>query len=202
MKNIMKKITDTLARMKEYDTKLSVSGEAELESVMAELAFPGVLNPYTLGIPLAISLIAEVISFSLPQWIIWHSLFNVLKWPDYAVFSGIVPCILIFYVILFTLGSLTARGYYAALKGYFFLAIGVVLIATIGFVISLTVFVSSQNDSVFLFVTAILSIIFSMVSIIMLKTRWFARAADGFMHNRAWRKLWKLRLDKAKGRKY
>ena len=189
----MKKLTDSLARMKEYNTKISASAEAELESVMAELAFPGVLNPYTLGIPLVISLIAEVISFSLPQWIIWHLLFSVLKWPDYAVFAGIVPCILIFCVILFVLGSLTARGYYTALKGYLFLTIGVALIATIGFVISLTEFVSSQNNSAFLFGIAILSIIFSMVSIIMLKTRWFARAADGFMHNRAWRKLWKLR---------
>ena len=186
--------------MKEYDTKISVSEEAKLESVMAELAFPGVLNPYTLGIPLAISLIAEVISFSLPQWVIWHSLFSVLKWPDYAVFTGIVPCILIFCVILFALGSLTARGYYAALKGYLFLTAGVALVATIGFIISLAEFLSSQNDSAFLFMTSILSIIFSMVSIIMLKTRWFARAADGFMHNRAWRKLWKLRSAESRSR--
>lgn len=180
--------------MKEYDIKVSVSAKAELESVMTELAFPGVLKPYTLGIPLAISLIAEVISFSLPQWIIWHSLFSVLKWPDYAVFAGIVPCVLIFCVILFALGALTARGYYVALKGYLFLTAGVALIATIGFIISLAEFLSSQNDSAFLFMTSILSIIFIIVSIIMLKTKWFARAADGFMHNRAWRKLWKLRF--------
>ena len=160
---------------------------------MQELTFPGVLNPYKFGLPLMLSMVAALFSFSLPQAAIWHEIFHVAGWPEYKVFAGIVPCIMIFCIVLFASGSLTARGYSLALKGYLLLLYGIAIVAACYLILTVIKTLTGQYDGVVFLITGVLSAGFSAISFSSLNSDSFSHAVRGFMHNRAWRKVWALR---------
>lgn len=183
----MKKAHATLTQMNTLDARIERASSPELETLMQELTFPGVLNPYKFGLPLMLSMIAALFSFSLPQVAIWHGIFHAAGWPEYAVFAGIVPCILIFCILLFASGSLTARGYSLALKSYLLLLYGIAIVAACYLMLSVIKTLTGQYDGVVFLITGVLSAGFSAISLASLNGPRFARAVSSFMHNRAWR---------------
>ncbi|KJM66691.1 hypothetical protein B5M10_01590 [Pluralibacter gergoviae] len=189
----MKKISTILIRMKTLDVRVNRASEPELETLMQELTFPGVLNPYKFGLPLMLSMVAALFSFSLPQVAIWHEIFRAAGWPEYAVFAGIVPCILIFCILLFASGSLTARGYSLALKSYLLLLYGTAIVAACYLILTVIKTLTGQYDGIVFLITGVLSAGFSAISLASLNSDRFSQAVSGFMHNRAWRKAWVLR---------
>lgn len=189
----MKKISTILIRMKTLDVRVNRASEPELETLMQELTFPGVLNPYKFGLPLMLSMVAALFSFSLPQVAIWHEIFHAAGWPEYTVFAGIVPCILIFCILLFASGSLTARGHSLALKGYLLLLYGTAFVAAGYLIFTVIKTLTGQYDGVVFMITGVLSAGFSAISLASLNSDRFSQAVSGFMHNRAWRKAWVLR---------
>ena len=189
----MKKAHTTLKQMKTLDARINRASEQGLETLMQELAFPGVLNPYRFGLPLMLSMIAALLSFSVPQVAIWHEIFYAAGWQEYAIFAGIIPCILIFCILLFAAGSLTARGYALALKGSLLLLYGIAIIPATYLILTVIKTLIGQYDGIVFLITGVLSAFFSAISLASLNGDRFERAVSGFMHNRAWRRAWAQR---------
>lgn len=189
----MKQLTACLARMKLFDARIRKASESELEAVMQELVFPGVLNPFKFGLPLALSMLCTLCSFAMPQPALWMGIFHLAGWPGYAVFAGIVPCVLCFCLVLFTLGSLTARGYCLALRSYLVLLRCVAAITTGYLLFTLAQFFLGHTPHPLFVAMSVAGVAFSALSFTSLNTLGFGRAVNGFLHNRAWRKAWALR---------
>lgn len=189
----MKQLTACLARMKLLDARIRQASESELEAVMQELVFPGVLNPFKLGLPLVLSMLCTLCSFAMPQPALWMGIFYLAGWPGHAVFAGIVPGVLLFCLVLFTLGSLTARGYWLALRGYLILLRCVAVLAT-GYLLFMLAQLFLGHALHPLFVAmSVAGVAFSALGFTSLNTPGFEQAVNGFLHNRAWRKAWLLR---------
>ncbi|WP_146211509.1 hypothetical protein [Mangrovibacter plantisponsor] len=192
----MKQITASLARMKLLDARIRQASETELEAVMQELVFPGVLNPFKFGLPLALSMLCALCSFAMPQPALWMGIFYLAGWPGNAVFAGIVPGVLLFCLALFTLGSLAARGYYLALRGYLVLLRCVAAISTGYLLFTLAQLFLGHAPHPLFVAMSVAGVAFSALSFTSLNTPVFGQAVNGFLHNRAWRKAWVLRRQK------
>ncbi|WP_432372452.1 hypothetical protein ACRPHP_19230 [Pantoea allii] len=143
---------------------------------------------HTMGLPLVVSFILTLLSFAMPQALIWEAVFSFMGWPDYALLGGIILTGLPYCLIMFPSLSLIARGNYTALKVYISLMYFTSAVALLYFGHSLWALMFGENTSTLTFLSSCLGVIFMLIAFKCINSLMFYKSNAFYLHNRIWRK--------------
>lgn len=115
------------------EKQITTDDPQQLESVKDDLKekMGAPVGLHTAGVPLIFSALFALLSFAIPQLSIWDTIFGWMKWPQHAVFIGIIITGLAYCLLVFPSLTFVSRGCLPALKFYLVLLLFTAVLAVL-----------------------------------------------------------------------
>lgn len=180
------------------DMKIKKSDNEKLEEIkeamMNEMDTP--IGWHTMGIPLIISAILTVVSFSLPQISIWHGISKWMNWSKNAFFIGAMITDLVGCIIIIPLMAVVGKGQYLALKSYVYIAFSTATLAISSLIYTILGTLLGADIKTTHLIVSIIGVILIILSFMCINSLVFYRMIAYCLHNRAWRKQIEMQREK------
>ncbi|MDF7790451.1 MULTISPECIES: hypothetical protein [Pantoea] len=180
------------------DMKIKKSDNEKLEEIkeamMNEMDTP--IGWHTMGIPLIISAILTVVSFSLPQISIWHGISKWMDWSKNAFFIGAMITDLVGCIIIIPLMAVVGKGQYLALKSYVYIAFSTATLAISSLIYTILGTLLGADIKTTHLIVSIIGVILIILSFMCINSLVFYRMIAYCLHNRAWRKQIEMQREK------
>ncbi|MCW1831526.1 hypothetical protein OLZ33_05835 [Pantoea ananatis] len=180
------------------DMKIKKSDNEKLEEIkeamMNEMDTP--IGWHTMGIPLIISAILTVVSFSLPQISIWHGISKWMDWSKNAFFIGAMITDLVGCIIITPLMAVVGKGQYLALKSYVYIAFSTATLAISFLIYTILGTLLGADIKTTHLIVSIIGVILIILSFMCINSLVFYRMIAYCLHNRAWRKQIEMQREK------
>jgi len=180
------------------DMKIKKSDNEKLEEIkeamMNEMDTP--IGWRTMGIPLIISAILTVVSFSLPQISIWHGISKWMDWSKNAFFIGAMITDLVGCIIIIPLMAVVGKGQYLALKSYVYIAFSTATLAISFLIYTILGTLLGADIKTTHLIVSIIGVILIILSFMCINSLVFYRMIAYCLHNRAWRKQIEMQREK------
>ncbi|WP_246874770.1 hypothetical protein [Pantoea ananatis] len=180
------------------DMKINKSDNEKLEEIkeamMNEMDTP--IGWHTMGIPLIISAILIVVSFSLPQISIWHGISKWMDWSKNAFFIGAMITELVGCIIIIPLMAVVGKGQYLALKSYVYIAFSTATLAISFLIYTILGTLLGADIKTTHLIVSIIGVILIILSFMCINSLVFYRMIAYCLHNRAWRKQIEMQREK------
>ncbi|BBL32081.1 hypothetical protein [Pantoea ananatis] len=180
------------------DMKINKSDNEKLEEIkeamMNEMDTP--IGWHTMGIPLIISAILIVVSFSLPQISIWHGISKWMDWSKNAFFIGAMITDLVGCIIIIPLMAVVGKGQYLALKSYVYIAFSTATLAISFLIYTILGTLLGADIKTTHLIVSIIGVILIILSFMCINSLVFYRMIAYCLHNRAWRKQIEMQREK------
>ncbi|MCS4494557.1 hypothetical protein QMA77_22520 [Pantoea ananatis] len=180
------------------DMKIKKSDNEKLEEIkeamMNEMDTP--IGWHTMGIPLIISAILTVVSFSLPQISIWHGISKWMDWSKNAFFIGAMITDLVGCIIIIPLMAVVGKGQYLALKSYVYIAFSTATLAISFLIYTILGTLLGADIKTTHLIVSIIGVILIILSFMCINSLVFYRMIAYCLHNRAWRKQIEMQREK------
>lgn len=180
------------------DMKIKKSDNEKLEEIkeamMNEMDTP--IGWHTMGIPLIISAILIVVSFSLPQISIWHGISKWMDWSKNAFFIGAMITDLVGCIIIIPLMAVVGKGQYLALKSYVYIAFSTATLAISFLIYTILGTLLGADIKTTHLIVSIIGVILIILSFMCINSLVFYRMIAYCLHNRAWRKQIEMQREK------
>ncbi len=180
------------------DMKIKKSDNEKLEEIkeamMNEMDTP--IGWHTMGIPLIISAILTVVSFSLPQISIWHGISKWMDWSKNAFFIGAMITDLVGCIIIIPLMAVVGKGQYLALKSYVYIAFSTATLAISFLIYTILGTLLGADIKTTHLIISIIGVILIILSFMCINSLVFYRMIAYCLHNRAWRKQIQMQREK------
>lgn len=180
------------------DMKINKSDNEKLEEIkeamMNEMDTP--IGWHTMGIPLIISAILTVVSFSLPQISIWHGISKWMDWSKNAFFIGAMITDLVGCIIIIPLMAVVGKGQYLALKSYVYIAFSTATLAISFLIYTILGTLLGADIKTTHLIVSIIGVILIILSFMCINSLVFYRMIAYCLHNRAWRKQIEMQREK------
>jgi hypothetical protein len=180
------------------DMKIKKSDNENLEEIkeamMNEMDTP--IGWHTMGIPLIISAILTVVSFSLPQISIWHGISKWMDWSKNAFFIGAMITDLVGCIIIIPLMAVVGKGQYLALKSYVYIAFSTATLAISFLIYTILGTLLGADIKTTHLIVSIIGVILIILSFMCINSLVFYRMIAYCLHNRAWRKQIEMQREK------
>ena len=177
------------------ESLITISDQDQLESLKGKLAdeMGAPFGLHTMGLPAATSVLAMVLSFTLPQYAIWSVILNFFSLPSHTVLAWIFFTAILFSGVNAITVFLIGKGRMCALKVHLMMAGMTLLLAITYFIGTLLATFDSTWGPGFGLTSAVVSLAFITVSILCIRSNSFYLMLLYSLHNRAFRKLNALR---------
>lgn len=180
------------------DMKIKKSDNEKLEEIkeamMNEMDTP--IGWHTMGIPLIISAILTIVSFSLPQISIWHGISKWMDWSKNAFFIGAMITDLVGCIIIIPLMAVVGKGQYLALKSYVYIAFSTATLAISFLIYTILGTLLGADIKTTHLIVSIIGVILIILSFMCINSLVFYRMIAYCLHNRAWRKQIEMQREK------
>ncbi|MDX5628871.1 MULTISPECIES: hypothetical protein [unclassified Brenneria] len=160
------------------------------DRLMADMGMP--IGMHTLGVPLILSVLFMILSFSIPQLSLWSTILSWLSLPAYTLFAYIVPAALVFAGANSVIVFMIARGSMRAVTAHIFLAQVTFLCSAIYFIKSLIGYFNYEPSSGIYLLSSLAGMASISISFRCINSKAFFSMLSYMLHNRVWRKLLKL----------
>jgi len=144
---------------------------------------------HTMGLPLALSMLGIILSFSIPQFALWSAIFSWLQLPDHAVLVAVFATALVFAGINAMIVFMVGKGFMAAIKAHLLLAITTLIIASLYFLTTLLSYSNDASWSGVNLLSGIIGMVLAIGNFFFIHSRTFYLMLVYSLHNRAFRKV-------------
>jgi hypothetical protein len=195
---MFKHLKNALALSEKFSAKIVKGNDEQLESVKDEMMneMDASIGWHTMGIPLIISAILTVVSFSLPQISIWHGISKWMDWSKNAFFIGAMITDLVGCIIIIPLMAVVGKGQYLALKSYVYIAFSTATLAISFLIYTILGTLLGADIKTTHLIVSIIGVILIILSFMCINSLVFYRMIAYCLHNRAWRKQIEMQREK------
>lgn len=174
---------------------IKISNQDQLENLTARIAdeMGKSFGLHTMGLPAATSVLAMVLSFTLPQYSIWSVILNFFSLPSHTILAWIFVTGILFSGMSAITVFLIGKGRMFALKVHLMMVGMTLLLAMTYLTGTLRATFDSTWGPGYGLTSAVVSLAFIILSILCIRSNSFYLMLLYSLHNRALRKLNALR---------